>query len=264
MSLMKTKRNKRKKIMLQDYTISSSDMQERVPHLILEKSHETDEDYFKLSQTMSSPYTYLVHFCDKKNVVMTGIGSKGGFLDPDVPVSYEAVETALKPYIKKGSYFLVTYKSKADASCKGKRVAVSYPLVMWVCKRDLNDDSETTECVNIDHGEHLNWFSILAPSIYKVLGRGAAGMMDFILGTIAVDHSFKSFRANKLAFRIRDDSGEKVAQVEACVKNLPMQETILARQLHIGGQKCDGVECGYLPIDSRAFHDEAWLRQDVL
>lgn len=252
------------KKMLQDYTVSSSDMHEKVPHLILEKIHEIDEDYFKLSKAMSSQFSYIAHICDRKNMVMTGVGVDDSILDSSHPVRCESVEAALKPYLKNGTYFLVTYKSKVDASSKGKKVVVSFPLVMWLCRRNLSDDSETTDCVSIDHGEHLNWFPILAPSIYRVLGKGASEMLDFVLGTVAVDRSFKSFRANKLAFRIRDDSGEKVAQIEACVKDLPMQETILARQLHIGGKSCNGMECGYLPVDSRVFRDDSWLRQDAL
>lgn len=234
-------------IMIQDSSITSTDVPNPMPFLQITKHFHSNEEYVNCVKAIqeSPQVPCIVHFCEATSTLKIAEGNEDDTSLLHDRVSISKIQDLLSNTICAGFYFVVSDLKPSLVNCRDKIVTVQYPLFAWRTKPDKPGRN-----MHLDRGFYLKWFTVYQPHASRHFGTGLAQGMQLVLDEVSSVGSFDSMNQHSLKSTLRDVTTQELigifefslVHLHPSTCNIP-----ILHQITTSDSYCDGSTCETTP-----------------
>ena len=239
--------------MIQDNTVSSTDLPERIPCLHFRKYFCKDE-FSRYQDIIKSiePIPSLIHFCEETDSMKVALCDFEHCSDDQGNISYGKIKKQLAK--TNGNYFILSHIQPSPLDFQTKSLSVEYPLVLWETFYEQNARN-----FYIDKGYCVPWFRMYQAHASRLLGNGIKPVFNYIMNEVSNTQSFQSFKNGGYKFSLFEESSSMdwgVLHVQLYFRYSNGKNIPTLYQLNMDDYSCDGHTCEVIP--KRLLVNDQW------
>lgn len=244
--------------MIQDSSITSTEVPNPLPFLQITKHFHSNDDYMECVKAIeeSPQVPCIIHFCEATSTLKITEGKADDTCVSNDRVSIKKIEDLLSHTTCAGHYFIVSDIKPSLVDCRDKVITVQYPLFAWRTK-----PNKPGRNMHLDKGFYMKWFTMYQPHACRHFGTGLTQGMQLVLDEVSTTGSFSSMNHHSLKSTLRDVTSQvligtfefSLVHLHPSVSDIP-----ILHQLSTKEEYCDGNMCDTTPLDMCPSEEWMW------